>query len=105
VLFGAGVKLKTVQALQYGVPIVTTSVGAEGIDTAGFSAIAVADDPGQFANLVVAQLTDPAAWQSRRTAIAGLLEHWDSVRSGGSWTEVMTHVWAGRPFGRHSLLV
>ena len=105
VLFGAGVKLKTVQALQYGVPIVATSIGAEGIDTAGFPAIAIADDPEAFALMVIEQLTDPVAWQSRRTAIAGLLEHWRSGGSGGSWTDVMTHVWAGRPFGKHSLLV
>ena len=31
--FGAGVKLKTVQALQHGVPVVSTKVGAEGVDT------------------------------------------------------------------------
>ena len=29
--YGAGVKLKTIEALQFGVPIVATSVGSEGI--------------------------------------------------------------------------
>ena len=52
-LFGAGVKLKTVQALQYGVPIVATTIGAEGIETCGLPAIDVTDDPEMFANLVV----------------------------------------------------
>jgi GT2 family glycosyltransferase/glycosyltransferase involved in cell wall biosynthesis len=104
-LFGAGVKLKTVQALQHGVPVVATTIGAEGIETCGFPAIDVTDDPEMFANLVVTLLMDPVAWNTRRTAIAQLVEQWRSGQSGASWSEVMNHVWSGRPFARHSLLV
>src|ERR1019366_6139786 len=43
--YGAGVKLKTVESLQFGVPIVATSVGAEGIDTRGTGALVITDDP------------------------------------------------------------
>ena len=56
--FGAGVKVKTVQALQYGVPVVSTSCGSEGIDTYGLDAIAVADDPADFARSFVTLLSD-----------------------------------------------
>ena len=42
--YGAGVKIKTVEALQYGVPTVATNVGAEGIDLRGTEALLVADD-------------------------------------------------------------
>ena len=105
ILFGAGVKLKTVQALQYGVPIVATSIGAEGIETAGLPAIDTADDPDIFASRVIDLMTNRAAWELRRTAIAQLVDHWQTGGSGASWTEVMTHAWAGRPFGKHSLLV
>jgi GT2 family glycosyltransferase len=105
VRFGAGVKLKTVQALQYGVPIVATTIGAEGIATGELRAIDVADDPQAFADLVVSLLTDRDTWQARRSAIVQLVDRWESGGSGASWTDVMDNVWAGRPFARHSLLV
>ena len=47
--FGAGVKGKVVEAMRYGVPVVTTSVGAEGIDDVERAAL-VADDAVLFAN-------------------------------------------------------
>ena len=56
--FGAGVKIKTVEALQYGVPTVATSVGAEGIDLRGTAALLVADDARDFAHGLVSLLTD-----------------------------------------------
>jgi len=47
---GAGVKIKTVEALQYGVPTVATKVGAEGIDLRGHQRTVVADDAREFAD-------------------------------------------------------
>ena len=47
--YGSGVKLKTVEAVQYGVPTVSTVVGAEGISLDDRGAIVVADDPDRFA--------------------------------------------------------
>jgi GT2 family glycosyltransferase len=67
--FGAGVKLKTVEALQYGVPIVATSSGAEGLDALHGEVIAVHDDAETFAAAVVARLRDVEVWRAQRTAI------------------------------------
>lgn len=50
--YGAGVKGKVVEAIYYGAPIITTSVGAEGIPEAA-SVMEIEDDPDQFANKVV----------------------------------------------------
>lgn len=50
--YGAGVKGKVVEALYYGTPMVTTSVGIEGISGAE-NIIEVADDAEAFANLVL----------------------------------------------------
>ena len=103
--FGAGVKLKTVQALQHGVPVVSTKVGAEGVDTRGVPVMDVTDDPDAFARCVVTLLTDSRAWNERRSAIARLLAAWQEGSSGTPWSDVMSKVLAGRPFARHSLLV
>lgn len=65
-LVGAGVKLKTVEAVQYGVPVVATSEGAAGLAAAWHGAIAVADDPRMFADAVVDLLRDQRAWERRR---------------------------------------
>ena len=61
---GAGVKLKVVEALRAGVPLVTTPVGAQGL--AGLSQIvAVEDDPEAFAAAVIALLRDDVMWVKR----------------------------------------
>lgn len=49
--FGAGVKGKVLEAIQYGVPLVTTHVGAEGIPDYQ-KVMAVSDDPVSFAQAV-----------------------------------------------------
>jgi glycosyltransferase involved in cell wall biosynthesis len=60
---GAGVKFKTIDALLAGVPVVTTTVGAEGIDAENFFATKT-DDPDVFANATVAALKHPHADQA-----------------------------------------
>ena len=97
--FGAGVKLKTVQALQHGVPVVSTSCGAEGIDTYELDAIAVADDPQGFAGLLVTLLTDKVQWEARRTAIADVARRWDNDTDSASWPGVVAEALARRHRG------
>ncbi|MCM3870898.1 MAG: glycosyltransferase family 4 protein [Pyrinomonadaceae bacterium] len=60
--FGAGVNGKIGEAMSYGVPVVTTSIGAEGIGlTSGENAM-VADDPEEFANCVLRVYEDLELW-------------------------------------------
>jgi glycosyltransferase involved in cell wall biosynthesis len=94
--FGAGVKNKTVEALQFGVPVVTTTIGAEGIDVpAGITPMIVTDDPAEFAAALVKLLTDGHEWRARRRDIEALHEHWATNR-GRSWVEVIDEVLAAR---------
>ncbi|GAA1916958.1 glycosyltransferase [Nocardioides hwasunensis] len=64
VLQGAGVKFKTVEALCHGVPVVTTTVGAEGIEGDDLYA-GLADDPMALASALVAVLADTQRAQER----------------------------------------
>jgi glycosyltransferase involved in cell wall biosynthesis len=56
--YGAGVKGKVIEALYYGAPVVTTSIGAEGIPEAD-QVMVVRDEPGTFAEEVIALYNDP----------------------------------------------
>ncbi|NPU85308.1 MAG: glycosyltransferase family 4 protein [Syntrophaceae bacterium] len=55
--FGAGVKGKTVEALYHGVPVVSTSVGVEGIEDI-LDIIKPIDDPYEFSNEIVKYYND-----------------------------------------------
>lgn len=60
--FGAGMKGKVVEAMRYGVPVVTTPVGAQGLgDLAGV--LRAADEPQDFAEAVLDALMDDAKWR------------------------------------------
>ncbi len=88
VRYGAGIKIKALEALQHGVPVVTTSVGAEGIDGAGGPAVSVCDDPGEFAEHALALLRDERTWDTARTAITALHERWES-RVQAPWAAIV----------------
>ena len=64
---GAGVKLKVVEALREGLPLVTTSIGAQGLP--GLHEVAaVCDEPEAFADAVCELLSDGIAWAERSVA-------------------------------------
>jgi glycosyltransferase involved in cell wall biosynthesis len=62
--FGAGVKHKVVAALSRGLPVVTTRIGAQGMEWLGDSADIVNNGP-EFAAAVVRLLKDDAYWLQR----------------------------------------
>jgi glycosyltransferase involved in cell wall biosynthesis len=60
--YGAGLKLKIVEAMGHGVPVVTTAVGAEGLGAEYGVELLVADEPYECARQVCALLTDDELW-------------------------------------------
>jgi glycosyltransferase involved in cell wall biosynthesis len=68
-LIGGGLVVKVAQAMAAGRPVVTTSLGNEGVGAPVGEAVAVADDPEAFVVAVQQLLSDRARWQS--TAEAG----------------------------------
>ena len=89
--FGAGVKGKVTQALAAGLPVVTTPLGAEGLDAVDGKEILIADSPAEIAERIVELQRSDELWASisaggldvaerscsvaaQRRALAGLLE-------------------------------
>lgn len=56
---GSGLKVKLIEALAYGLPVVTTSVGAQGLGAIDPQPFAIADDADDFAARCVAVLRSP----------------------------------------------
>jgi glycosyltransferase involved in cell wall biosynthesis len=94
--YGAGVKHKTMEALEYGVPTVATSIGAEGIELRGVNdAVIVCDDAQSFAGAVIELLTSASAWDHRRAAIETLHQRWREQPTA-SWTDLVDHACSHR---------
>jgi polysaccharide biosynthesis protein PslH len=73
-LGGSGTRLKILEAMAMGVPIVTTSIGVEGIDAVHGRDIRVADAPEEFAAAVVGVLDNPQEAAALATSARALVE-------------------------------
>ncbi len=62
VRYGAGTKGKVIQSMAAGTPVVTTSIGVEGLELAHDRDVLVADDPVAFAAALEDLLTNEARW-------------------------------------------
>lgn len=95
---GGGTRLKIVESLAIGTPVVSTTIGAQGLDLVHNQNILLADDADSFAATLARALTDPAlrhslAADGMRTAHqrfgwpaigARLAAHYDSLLSPSS---------------------
>jgi len=68
--YGAGIKGKIGHSQSYGLPVVTTTMGAEGMGLADGTNALIADDPQEFARQVTALYSDEALWN--RLSAGGL---------------------------------
>lgn len=80
--FGGGTRLKILEALARGVPVVTTSLGCEGLGLESGRDLLVADDPAEFARSLDLLLADDEL--CRRLAANGF----ETVRRRYSWTAI-----------------
>ena len=79
---GGGTRLKIYEAMAAKVPVVATTIGAEGLDIHNGENIHVADQPAEFAERCLSLLDDPAA-RSRMVRAA-----WEIISSRYSWEVV-----------------
>jgi glycosyltransferase involved in cell wall biosynthesis len=71
---GGGVRMKILEGMALGVPMISTAVGAEGLDLESGRELIIADTPERLAAEAVKLLRDPAAAarlarQARETAV------------------------------------
>jgi glycosyltransferase involved in cell wall biosynthesis len=61
---GSGTRLKIYEAMAAALPVVSTTIGAEGLSYEDGRTIVIADDPASFARQCVALLNDPPRRQA-----------------------------------------
>ncbi|HBA84676.1 MAG TPA: hypothetical protein DCZ95_11325 [Verrucomicrobia bacterium] len=79
---GGGTRLKILEAMAYGRPVVSTSLGAEGIDAASGRDILIADRPEDFAQAVLDLLQHPDRMRSMAENARALVDEkygWSSI--------------------------
>ncbi len=67
-LSGSGTRLKILEAMSFGNPVVSTTIGAEGINYIENKHLLVADDVAVFAEKIITLLTDREQFEQIRTA-------------------------------------
>lgn len=79
---GGGTRLKILEAMAFGRPVVSTTVGAEGLTVSDGEHLLIADQPEAFAQAVVRLLTEPALRERIAADARQLVESlydWDLV--------------------------
>ena len=82
---GGGIKVKILEAISAGKAIVSTSVGAQGLDLSTYKAVKIANGVIPFANSVIRLLLYPeerAKLEREALAYAKALPTWDQASSG-----------------------
>ena len=90
---GGGTRLKILEAFALGRPVVSTSIGAAGLDVCDGQHLLLADTPEAFADAIVRLIRD-AALRSQLVAAARQLvvERYDWARIGAQYRDVLAHV-------------
>jgi GT2 family glycosyltransferase len=98
--YGAGMKGKVGEALAYGLPVVTTTIGAEGMDLADGRHALIADTAPDFAAAIIRLLNDAALWQ--QLSLNGRQhanQQWGFEATRRQWRDII----AGLPPTRRSM--
>jgi glycosyltransferase involved in cell wall biosynthesis len=91
--FGAGTRLKIIESLALGTPVVSTSKGAEGLDVINGKNILLADTPSEFANAVLRVLQN----RDLRESLSGegrklVVEKYSSISMGIKFNSLLENV-------------
>ncbi len=80
--YGAGVKGKIYSAFGYGLPVVTTSVGAEGMGLTSGQEVLIADEARDLADAILRLASEPDTWAALASKARAFVEANHTVESG-----------------------
>jgi glycosyltransferase involved in cell wall biosynthesis len=90
--YGAGMKGKVGQAMSLGLPVVTTSIGAEGMGLKQNVHALIADTPQAFATAVIRLHNDKELWEKlQRNSVT----HIENNFSESAVASILREIWAG----------
>jgi glycosyltransferase involved in cell wall biosynthesis len=86
---GGGMRVKILDAWSWGLPVVSTTIGAEGIETQHEKNILIADTAPAFAQAVIRVLREPTlAQQLAQGGRQTVIEKYDWQKIYSAWDEV-----------------
>ncbi|WP_310992336.1 glycosyltransferase [Aequorivita marina] len=90
--FGAGIKGKIGQSLEFGLPLITTEIGAEGFDFSPYEdhMIASMDDPIDFAEKIIALYNDEKLWRQVSNNSEKILKPFSLAQIEENVTKILT---------------
>lgn len=71
---GGGTRIKTFEAMAMGCPVVSTTLGVEGLDVVDEEHLLIRDDPAEFAQAVLSLLDQPELGQAMALAARNLVQ-------------------------------
>jgi len=102
--YGAGVKGKINSSMSRGVPVVATSVAAEGMFLTDRHDVLLADHSEQFAAAICSLHEDPSLWQTLSTnAVANVQEHFSLARAKSDLQQILQELRASKRDGEDKL--
>jgi glycosyltransferase involved in cell wall biosynthesis len=88
--WGGGTRLKVLEAISLGTPVVSTTKGIEGLGLIPDRDVLVADEPAQFAKMVLQILDDPDLRKKLSNSGRAVIEHnfdWESI--GAKFNDIL----------------
>jgi glycosyltransferase involved in cell wall biosynthesis len=100
---GGGTRLKIYEAMATAKAVVSTTVGAEGLDVHHGRDIILADDPGSFSQAVIMLLRDPDLRRRYENSAAETAARYDWPAIGERFSEVLQSVAEKKSLAMHAI--